>query len=136
MFSTDKPTIEEARGEHHTADIALCQRVSDDLTNHYPGHPWAIGADHEAGCLWIHLAYPDNRAAQAEEIRGPEFGIPGYLLHTGKLQNKYDFNKVMRAGGELLERYKLQRGAYRDGDWGKARENGIDMSNAVIKSRA
>ena len=95
MFSTDKPTIEEARGEHHTADIALCQRVSDDLTKHYPGHPWAIGADHEAGCLWIHLAYPDNRAAQAEEIRGPEFGIPGYLLHTGKLQNKYDFNKVM-----------------------------------------
>jgi hypothetical protein len=119
--------IDEAYGDSKTADIAICERVSEDLAKHYPGHPWAIGANHETGFLWIHLAYPDNRMRTADALGGASFGIPGWGIHIKSLKSKYDWNKVMKAGGELLERYGIARGAYRDGDWQKAKEHGMDV---------
>ena len=131
MFATDAPIIEEARGPLYEADIAICKQVADDLGKHYPGHPWAIGADHEAGVLWIHLAYPDNRMTAADVMSGPSFGIPGYLLHIKSLKSKYDWGKVMRAGGELLERYDIARGRMRESDWQKASEHGMDKAGGL-----
>lgn len=103
------------------ADEDLCRAVGEDLTRHYPGHPWMVGCDHEAGTLAIKLGYTQTPM--------------GMLLHIGKLQGPGGQRLALMAGGELLERFGLPRKAA-DGDAvDAAREHGLDDSHAITQSR-
>lgn len=113
---------EKGNSEQDVKDIALCKEVWEVLDKHYPGHPWMVGADHFAGTVSIQLAYEDR----------VEFNYSkwGYLLHIRNLNTPESMKKVMRAGGEMLERWKLARTGASQHAVGDARRNGLMKQGA------
>ena len=107
------------------ADQALCVRVGEDLARAYPGYQWMVGCNHEAGTVVIDLLC-DKPIGLANY---------GYLLHISSLMGAGGQAKVMRAGGELLERFGLRRGSAQSEWKDQAVQNGLDLGNAVLKSR-
>lgn len=81
-------------------DELLAVRASELLQKHYPGYIWAVNVNSEktGGVMTIRnfsVSY--------------QFGM---TLHLSKLDNK--LKKVIRAGGELLERARMVRGLRKD----------------------
>lgn len=71
----------------------LIHNVMKKLAKCFPGYDWLVSADDVAGCIDIYL---------------PEMGgNHAYTLHIAKLDARLD--KVMKAGGEILERHNLSR---------------------------
>lgn len=115
-------TTIDIHSENDLADRELCGKVSDILNRHYPNHLWMVGCDHKSGMVYVELPYETARRA-----------FPfGFSLHIGKLGNAKSMQKkVMRAGGELLERFNLERGIASRDTLSLAKENGLDSSNKV-----
>lgn len=81
--------------------MILVKNVAETLLRHYPGHLWAVNINEEGGVITVmNLALSGNW---------------GFLLKLSTVQNDPDLKSVMRAGGELLERYRLRRGRYEPG---------------------
>jgi len=97
------------------ADAVLAVEVYHKLAEHYPGHQWRTTADHCAGVVTIQLLY------QGVERRE---GLWGWVLHIDRL----DPSAVVKAGGELLERFKLPRGGAPEDVALRALGNGLDLS--------
>jgi len=93
----------------------LCQAVGEDLTKHYPGHPWCVGADLVAGSVVIDLGY--KKPVHLQQM--------AYLLHPATLMGPGGHHRVMEAGGELLERFGLPREGARKGSGERAADNGL-----------
>jgi hypothetical protein len=90
--------IEKADGKE-LADITLAKQIADVLDRHYPGHMWAVNVDSVGG------------VATVKNLRLS--GNWGFLLHIGDVYSGSEFDKrVMMAGGELLERFKLHAGRF------------------------
>lgn len=71
----------------------LIHNVMLRLMKSFPGYEWLVNADDEAGLINIYL---------------PEMGgNNAYTLHIPKLDK--NMKKVIRAGGEILERHNLKR---------------------------
>lgn len=87
------------------ADLMLAKRVTDVLMRHYPGHPWAVTVQHAQGVVIIKI--PLLTDASGASALGNTHGM---VLHIDKLDPA--LNKVVRAGGELLERWNIDRTAY------------------------
>ena len=98
------------------ADEDLCRAIGEDLVAHYPGHPWNVGCDLEVGNIVIELCYPHP------EIPNATFG---YRLHPQTMMDAGGQKRVIMAGGELLERFKLARGAVTADSADAAVENGL-----------
>lgn len=81
--------------------MLLVKRTAETLHRHYPGHLWAVNIDEEGGVITVM-----NLALS---------GKWGFLLKLKTVQEDPDLKSVMRAGGELLERYRLRRGRYESG---------------------
>lgn len=109
-----------SEGDHAMADIDVCCAVSEDLNRHYPGHAWVIGCDHNAGTVAIDIAMH----------KPPALKLFGYLLHLSTIMGAGGQAAVMRAGGELLERYGLQRRGARVDDRARAIEHGLDVDGS------
>ena len=79
-------------------DEILAKRAADLLNNHYPGYLWAVNvnATPTGGCMFIKNFSVSYRY--------------GYTLHIEKLDTK--LKKVVSAGGEILERARLNRGRW------------------------
>ena len=105
--------------EHDAADIALCKNIYGILESLYPGHPWAVGASHSNGVAHINLYYPDKNG---------NLSRLGHLLHIRNLEGAYLQRKVMRAGGELLERCRLKRARAGEQSAGDFAVNGFDKA--------
>lgn len=112
-------------GETAMADQDVCVAVGEDLTRHYPGHLWSVGCDHRAGTIVIDLPY--QKPAHLRNF--------AYLLHIPTILGPGGQAAVMRAGGELLERFGLARGAATDESGLLAKENGLIVDDAVTHSR-
>jgi hypothetical protein len=82
------------------ADISLAAAVFHVLERHYPGHRWRVNADHAQGIVTVQLQYLDAVRRWANY---------GYLLKIANLKSDPGMKAVVRAGGELLERYGLSR---------------------------
>jgi hypothetical protein len=115
----------ESYGPHAMAEQDLCIAVGEDLTKHYPGHPWMVGADLSAGTIAIRLGY---------ELP-PRLAPMGYLLHIATLMAPGGHQRVMQAGGEWLERLGLPRGPAASETLARAAENGLNTDASVLKSR-
>lgn len=111
-------------GEGALSDVAICQRVGEVLQRHYQDHPWLVGL-HEVstGVLVIDLPHA---------YKPPSLRQMAYLMH---LTDIGDDAKIMRAGGEWLERLGLARARAHEFAQQMARENGLDVRNSVTKSR-
>lgn len=113
----------EAYGDTASMDMALAAKIMATLEKHYPGHWWDVAVNSEAGTAAIALMYPSDRIGRYSHM--------GVLLHLSTLNSESGFKKVMLAGGELLERRKLPRRGYREGDFQKAIEAGYDRTGAI-----
>lgn len=107
------------------ADIALARSVATELERLYPAHLWLVGANHQAGTVTIDLPYE-----KPHHLRNY-----GMLLHITSLADEVSWRKVMRAGGELLERFGLARAKATPDSRFAAKEHGLDTSHAIIKSK-
>lgn len=91
-------------GVTKAADMALGKKVMEKLIAHYPLHNWGVEVNHESGHVVIRLIYKDFEGT----ARVSNYG---HVLHIKKIENESDLEqKVIRAGGEWLERYKMPRG--------------------------
>lgn len=78
-------------------DLLIARGMAEALHAHYPGHLWAVTCDGKTGMA---------------DVRN--LGLSGNWGYRLKLKNIYSGSQfqadVIRAGGELLERYRLSRG--------------------------
>jgi len=83
------------------ADYMKSVQMGELLNKHYPGYQWAVNADHFHGIATIR-----------------NMSLSGQYGFTIKLDDQFsasDFDRqVMLAGGEILERYKLDSGKIND----------------------
>lgn len=74
----------------------ICSMVGQELERHYPDWPWYVECRLPTGLIAV-----KNMALN---------GDYGFYLPIAGLINETDPKLVMRAGGEVLERYRLDRG--------------------------
>lgn len=117
--------FENGYGEDKLAEMDLGKKIMDRLIDLYPGHNWFVDVNRQAGVATVQLMYKNAQ----QEVKLWKWG---YLLH---IKNILDFEKlqekVMLAGGEMLERYKLARGAATAESEILASLHGLDVSNSV-----
>jgi hypothetical protein len=85
--------------QQNLADIELAKSMSAVLQRHYPGHSWAVNVDGAQGVATI----KNFRLS----------GNWGFLLHLKQFSASEYEKRVVMAAGELLERYALSRGRFR-----------------------
>jgi hypothetical protein len=87
--------------------VVLVKAVADTLERHYPGWGWCVKPDEGGGIIDITCIKISTRV--------------GYTLHIANLQNDPTLARVVRAGGEYLERFGFRRVRYSYTEW-KRRE--------------
>ena len=114
---TRKQVRYEAPGEglehdpYAVADLTLTTRIAEKLEQHYPAHPWMVKVSHAQGVAMIKIPI----LMKASEH---------WVLHIARLACDPGLRAVVRAGGEILERYNVPRHAFRIDDFLTAREKG------------
>lgn len=83
-------SLEQERKEHAIAKVMV-----ESLNKWYPGHLWAATADLRGGVAQVY-----NLACS---------GKYGFIIKLSELMHNQ--KKLFLAGGEILERYYLSRGA-------------------------
>lgn len=98
-------------------EVGLARDAANMLNKHYPGFLWAVNvnADPTGGVMQI-----KNYTVSYKY---------GYTLHLTKLD--VNMKKVMRAGGEILERARLARG--KNAGWDPEFIDGILDKHQPIK---
>jgi len=76
------------------AELAMCRMIVRVLNEHYPGHPWSVEVMADQGVAKISIP----------ELLGQNWG---YILHLDTMMPR----DVVKAGGEILERFKIPRAA-------------------------
>ena len=105
--------------EHAPHDVEVAAAMHHVLERHYPGHQWATSADHRTGMAHVKLLYLDAKGIN---------GRYGFQLHLTQLNSDPRLQCVVRAGGELLERYRLKRGPATADSKALARQHGLDIT--------
>lgn len=79
-----------------TLDFLMAKNMAELLHRHYPGHLWAVTCDGQTG-----MATVRNMALD---------GNWGFQLHLDTSYSGSEWDKrVVMAGGEVLERYRIAR---------------------------
>ncbi len=115
----------QSYGPDAMAEEDLCRAVGEDLAKHYPGYDWMVGVTMQAGTIAIDLMAD----------KPPHLKNHGYLLHVATLMGPGGHHRVMQAGGEMLERFGLRRGAAPEAWRARAAQNGLDATGEIGKSR-
>ncbi len=104
-----RPGEGDEHDPHAQADVTLTYRIAGVLERHYPGHPWMVEANTRQGVAMISI---------------PLFmGRHKYILHVAALASDPMLRSVVRAGGEILERYRIPRARFSASDFVSARES-------------
>lgn len=91
VLTSDTPDVD-------ANDLLMAKNAAEALHKHYPGHLWAVAVDRPARMLDVR-----NMALS---------GAWGFRIALPLIYSASEFDKqVMRAGGELLERYRVSRSA-------------------------
>jgi hypothetical protein len=109
----------ESLAQYAPRDLETAAAMHGVLQQHYPGHTWATSADHATGMANVRLLYLDTLGVNARY---------GFQLHIAQLKSDPTMRAVIRAGGELLERFRLRRGPANDDTPLLAREHGLDKT--------
>lgn len=89
--------------------VVLVKGAADTLERHYPGWLWCIRPDEGGGIVDLFALRISGRL--------------GYTLHTRRLQEDPDYRCVIRAGGEILERFGFRRGPFSHDQWYRQRQH-------------
>lgn len=74
------------------AEVALCKRIFAVLNAEYPGHAWGVEVMMDQGVCKVTIP----------ALLGFNWG---YIIHLDILDKK----QIIKAGGEILERFKIPR---------------------------
>jgi hypothetical protein len=77
------------------ADMTIAKTVAEKLYKHYPGHQWLVSASVTQGIVQIFNAQLSMKES--------------YNINMIDLERDPKLKIVMRAGGEILERWALKR---------------------------
>lgn len=84
------------------SDMLLAKNMAELLHKHYPGHLWAVTC--ENGLATVRNMYLS--------------GQWGFVIKISEQYSISAFDRmVVKAGGELLERYNLSRGKFKDSEY-------------------
>lgn len=103
--------IDGERDPFFDADLSLTKRIAAILEFHYPAHPWQVEVSHAKGCVFMSLPAVMKRNEK-------------FVLHTEALKTDPGLRSVMRAAGEILERYNMPRMGFKLDDFLAARDRG------------
>jgi hypothetical protein len=78
------------------AENQVCRTVGSHLERLYPGWRWWVECKAETGVVYV-----KNLDLSGEY---------GFVVHLARLAQDPELKTVMRAGGEVLERYNQHRG--------------------------
>jgi hypothetical protein len=117
-----------AYGHRQLEDMALGKKIMDTLEKYYPLHAWFVNASHDAGTYSVQLMYEGKQA----EMRVWKYG---FLGHIGKLISDDLDKKIMKVGGEVLERYNMARKAATENDLIDFMHRGIETGNMINQSK-
>lgn len=92
--------IIEADSDVTPVDLELGRRVLEVLNEHYPGWVWLVDVPPKQNIVVVRNYDCDPR------------GKYGIVFHKDRLNGSDMRLKVMMAGGEFLERYKVVRAGY------------------------
>lgn len=81
------------------ADVELAKRIGERLHLHYPGHPWYVEVEHAQGIAKVSIP----------SLMG---WTSYYVIHLSRLAVDPNMTEVTKAGGEILERYRIPRNKY------------------------
>lgn len=84
------------------ADVTLIGHINQILHNHYPGWDWAVDIP------------PDQNVVKILNLTLDPRGKVGMINHKNRLDP--GLKTVVRAAGELLERYNMSRGRHDPAD--------------------
>lgn len=88
--------------EQHIKEYKLSGKIADLLLKHYPGHLWGVNVDMRGGVV------------QVTNMRLS--GRWGFILHLADIVENPN-KKIINAGGELLERYRMHRGKFNEAQY-------------------
>lgn len=89
--------IGAAVDHHKAADFEMTKRIGQTLAQHYPKICWGVRVDHAQGIAMVQI--PELMGATGQ-----------YVLKLADLASDPGLKAVVRAGGEILERFRLPRG--------------------------
>lgn len=85
-------------------DMVMAKEMADALHTAYPGHLWAVTCDGKSGMADVRNLFLS--------------GQWGFRLKLHAIYSGSEFKReVIRAGGELLERFKLSRRGFRPDEY-------------------
>lgn len=90
--------IDMSEGIVFPQDLDVCRIVGETLCQHYPGHNWLVEAQTRTGMI-------DIRNTSLDGMMGCRIPMVGFATASELAV------LAMRYGGELLERYRVARGA-------------------------
>lgn len=104
----------------NASTVLLVKRMADLLEKHYPGWLWCVQPDERGGVI---------------NIFSMKLSMEwGYRFRTMDIQGdpKVCDPKIVAAGGEILERFRVPRGTYRFEDWKEAPKDIAGIARADI----
>jgi hypothetical protein len=91
-------------------DILMAKHMAETLHKAYPGHMWAVSCDGKIG-------FADVRNMTLS-------GSHGFRIRLDHTYSASDFDRrVLMAGGEILERYRLARGRASEQQYGDLKQD-------------
>lgn len=103
MHGFIRPTtemVDDQRDRFTNADLHLTKAVATTVQSFYPGHPWRVEVSHAQGIIKIQL----------QPFMGPTHW---HVIHISSAKVVSELRtKVMRACGEILERYQVPRARF------------------------
>lgn len=111
-------------GANKIKDLAEGKKILDVLEKYYPGHDWFVNCCHQAGTATVQLMYEGRD-------KSTRIWKYGFVLHLNKLDGGNIDKKVCNAGGEVLERYNMARGAVNENSIIDFFKHGVDAGSMV-----
>ena len=108
-----------SHAQHAQADMAMAEKIGETLFSHYPGHVWQVHVDSRQGVALIKLAVL---------MRGGW----KYILKLSDLNGDPGMRCVIRAGGEILERFDIPRSGFDLSRFLAAKPRAIERPRDVV----
>jgi hypothetical protein len=106
----------EAAIHRHANDVNMAKTLSEKLQEAYPGHLWGVNVEGRTGLITIRNLYLS--------------GQWGYVLKIGDVYSISSLEcDAVRAGGEILERFRLSRAQFKVEQYA---EKPIDFSGRLL----
>lgn len=101
MTDTTLDLLDDGTTVAQANDYVMAKHMAETLHSHYPGQRWAVTCEGRTGLMTIRNLWCS--------------GTYGYVLKIGEVYSISQLTKdVVKAGGEILERFHMDRGRFNE----------------------